>query len=216
MRGDNDLDVQLDARIDAALRTYADPGEAPEARIILVRLMERVHEREVRSRKIWNWLIPAAACAAVILIAAALWIHRSPRVLPQQPPIAWTPLSPAGNPAPSAPTSGEAARLAHSPKQVRVRAVPPKSKPLPKLDVFPTPRPLTPEEEQLVAFVRQAPPTAKQEVVTAQQHIADPLQIAELIIRPLDDGDTPNQPKPDQDQSKPDQSRQDQPNGKEQ
>jgi RNA binding exosome subunit len=60
---------------------------------------------------------------------------------------------------------------------------------LPKLEVFPTLRPLTAEEQALVAFAEQATPEQKKQVMEAEQHLGDPIAIAELKIRPLDEGE---------------------------
>ncbi|MGB6871788.1 MAG: hypothetical protein WBD93_19395, partial [Acidobacteriaceae bacterium] len=51
---------------------------------------------------------------------------------------------------------------------------------LPKLDVFPTPRPLTPEEQALVAFAKQGPPAVQRAVIEDQKHWDDPVIVAEL------------------------------------
>ena len=60
---------------------------------------------------------------------------------------------------------------------------------LPKMEVFPTPRPLTTEEQALMAFVEQTTPEVKKQVVEAEKHLGDPIAIAELKIRPLDKED---------------------------
>jgi hypothetical protein len=51
---------------------------------------------------------------------------------------------------------------------------------MPKLDVFPSPRPLSPEEQALVAFALRAPSEAKKAVVEDQQHWDDPIIVADL------------------------------------
>jgi RNA binding exosome subunit len=57
------------------------------------------------------------------------------------------------------------------------------------MEVFPTPRPLTAEEQALVTFAAQASPAAKREVIEAERHLGDPIVIAELKIHPLDEKD---------------------------
>jgi hypothetical protein len=59
---------------------------------------------------------------------------------------------------------------------VRVRA----PEPMPKLDVFPSPRPLTVEEQGLVVFAMQAPPVVKKAVIEDQQQWDKPIIVAEL------------------------------------
>jgi hypothetical protein len=54
------------------------------------------------------------------------------------------------------------------------------SKKMPKLDSFPTPRLLSPEEQALVAFARRAPPAVKTAVIEDQEHWDDPVIVADL------------------------------------
>ena len=63
---------------------------------------------------------------------------------------------------------------------------------LPKLKVFPTPRPLSPEEQALMAFTEQATPEVTKQVVEAEKHLGDPISIAELKIAPLESGGKQN------------------------
>jgi hypothetical protein len=60
-----------------------------------------------------------------------------------------------------------------------------KPAPLPKLDVFPTPRPLSPEEQAMVRFVATTPPSEIQAMQKAQQQQDEPLHIAAIVIQPL-------------------------------
>ena len=60
---------------------------------------------------------------------------------------------------------------------------------LPKMEVFPTPRPLTAEEQALMVFTEKTTPEVKKQVVEAEKHLGDPIAIAELKIRPLDEED---------------------------
>ncbi|HVT96269.1 MAG TPA: hypothetical protein VHE33_02100, partial [Acidobacteriaceae bacterium] len=61
--------------------------------------------------------------------------------------------------------------------------------PLPKQDVFPEPRPLSAQEEALVAFASHVPAKVQEQVIEAQKHANDPIVIAELKIAPLEIGD---------------------------
>ena len=69
------------------------------------------------------------------------------------------------------------------------KAVVGKAAPLPKLDVFPTPQPLTAEERALVAFAANAPKPELKAVVDAQPQADAPLSIAAIEIQPLDSPD---------------------------
>jgi hypothetical protein len=57
--------------------------------------------------------------------------------------------------------------------------------PAPKLDVFPTPQPLTPEEHTLVAIAAQAPAPLRKALVEAQLQPGEPLRIAAISIPPI-------------------------------
>jgi hypothetical protein len=60
---------------------------------------------------------------------------------------------------------------------------------LPKLDVFPTPQPLTPEEQALVAFAVRAPESERKSFIEAQRQAEAPLRIAAIEIPPIDSPD---------------------------
>ena len=74
---------ERDARIDAALRSYAEPPELSAPRVALARIMEQTRtERPAQpARQIfwWKWGL-AGAAACLLVIAAALWVMRAPQV----------------------------------------------------------------------------------------------------------------------------------------
>lgn len=185
----------IESRIDAALASYAEPPSMPDARVAAAQVMARLAERDAPRRRWWLWAAPAAACLLVVL---ALGVGRMMRA-PGRPQIASAPLSPpASGPVSAAvpkPVSGPmengkiSARVHRPGRRVnRPAALTAREQPLPKLDVFPTPAPLSPEEQGLVTLATKAPPKVQQQVIAAEQHIADPINIAELTIRPLDQG----------------------------
>jgi hypothetical protein len=61
--------------------------------------------------------------------------------------------------------------------------------PLPKREVFPTPQPLSPEEQAFVEFAARAPETERQLFIEAQKRDDAPLSIAAIEIQPLDPPD---------------------------
>jgi hypothetical protein len=75
-----------------------------------------------------------------------------------------------------------------SKSQASTDAVASVAAPLPKLDVFPTPQPLTPEEQALAAIVAQAPPTELAALIQSQQADA-PLAIPMLQTLSIDSSD---------------------------
>jgi hypothetical protein len=193
-------DERMDELIDAALRSYAERGEISEARVVAARVMARARAAESR-RSFWVWavVVPAAACLLVAL-AGTILIMRGTGVRE----IAWVPKAPGvakggeGIPprlkprvdlgrngtAEDVPLQGRLVRIVKPPANEESAA-----ERLPKLKVFPTPRPLTAEERALVEFAQQGSPEVKKQVVEAQAHLGDPIAIAELEIRPLDEKD---------------------------
>ncbi len=155
MPGDNG--DTLDARIDAGLRSYAEPpASISDSRIAAATILGRA--RRPRSRSwLWIWAIPAAACLA--LAVGLLWWFHAPsapnvaRAVPTAPALAV--------PSPPAP----AVRRAHLRVVRRSHAA---ATSLPKLEVFPTPAPLSAQELELVTFVRHAPPAVREAVMEEQ------------------------------------------------
>jgi hypothetical protein len=177
---------EMDERIDAALRSYAEPPEGPESRVVLARVLARARAEKAPRRRGWAWLIPAAGCAAAL---AAAWLLRAPAT----PQIAWTPRAPGVVSIATAP--GPVPERRNVRRAVPARQVQIAAERLPKLETFPAPAPLTPEEQKLVVFTRHGPAGTVHQVIEAQQHIDDPLEIAELKIQPLDEGGEQVQPK---------------------
>ena len=182
----------LDRRIGAALRSYTEPPALAEPRIALAQIMERARgERPARQPRWWIW---GLAAAAVCLIAAVLAVRLMPA--PRLPEIAKSPHAPGVVTVPASPDHSAIAearvpaiRRTPHPASTAGREV---AAALPKLDVFPTPEPLSPQEQALLAFATNVPPKAQQQVVNAERHIGDPITIAALKIRPLDVSEQPN------------------------
>jgi hypothetical protein len=178
---------QLDLLIDSAIATYAEPPGGLERGVLNALGEERLLPPLKSNRSTFPirwipWAIPLAAC--VIL---ALFIHN--HVGP--------PTATARNPAPSQPQlyqPVEPSGFARKPTHVVVaRSSKPRAQNLastqgdqrPKLDVFPAPQPLTPQEQALVAFVDQAPEIERKAVAQAHQQIEPPISIATIDIPPL-------------------------------
>lgn len=188
MRAD-EIPDEMDARIDAALHSYAEPPQMPEPRVVLSRVLERARAEKPSHRRWWAywrvWMIPAAGCAAALLVVA-IWVLRGPRV----PEIAWTPKPPGVVSVATAPEQ-------ELPPRAAARAVSGASRRVqrpPKLDMFPTPLPLSRQEQQLIAFANQTSPAEAKQLAEAQQHVDDPIRISPITIRPLDEDETTDQP----------------------
>jgi len=181
MRGDE----WSEDRIDTALQSYAEPVEVPDTRVAVARVLERVRSESPRRRIGWWGFAVAATCFVMAAVFAA-WILPGSRV----PEIAWLPKPPGvarvlGTNSLAELPDHRARKAAH---QNRAPAVESAQERLPKLDVFPTPRPLTSQEQALVAFAMQSTPEQKRQAVEAEKHLGDPIVIAELKIAPLDGG----------------------------
>ncbi len=202
-RGDFMGDDRVEGLIDAALRSYAEPGEMPAARVVVARVLERARVLDEKRGRFLRWAVavPLTACLLVALVAA--WVMQAHRA----PEIAWVAKAPgvvsgdndAGAKAHSH-SMAVAARLKSCPDTKSCARVGESvsletasgdefgaERALPKLEVFPTPRPLTAQEQALVVFATETPPKVQLQVVEAERHVGDPIVIAALKIRSLDD-----------------------------
>ena len=176
---------ERDNRIDAALRSYAEPPELTAPRVAVARIIKHVRaERPARRTGWWMWgLAGAAACLVAVMVA--IWIMRAPRL----PAIAKAPQAPGVVAVPNHAVSAKVAEVrvpagrraphaAHSaPRREEASATPP-----PKLGVFPTPRPLSPAEQALVAFAQHGPPDVQRAILAEQKSWNDSI-VADLQQR---------------------------------
>jgi hypothetical protein len=197
MREKDDLDLL----IDSALVTYADPGpdSGLEDRLLATLSTVRTETSRVRTRWRRRWL-PWAVALPIAAGLLLFWLsprREKPRQTsePQQ--------AREGAPTAIAPhvnsSSEVRPRLPHRsevPHKPAVRVAQPalpvqtaQAASLPKLDVFPTPQPLTEEERALVVVVTQTPLPAREALVEAQSLDASPVRIAEIHIPPLEPPD---------------------------
>lgn len=211
----------LEARIDAALRSYMEAPQFSDPRVVLARVRALAEQQPERRRwRGWGWVV-SASVAALIALVALMWVAQRPTV----PQIAFVPKAPGvasvaspdsqpgerKNAGPSTPvaraTSAQDDKALRGPtmvphKQLRRSFTPDgmdevgaEERKLPKLDVFPAPQPLSAEEQALLALVTQAPEESSKQVIEAQQHLGDPIEIAALKIRPLDEDVDQSEPK---------------------
>jgi len=174
-----------DRLLDTGLKQYADAEPRPglEDRILANLRAEQARVSAPR------WWPTVAAVAAVLLIAITLWFARKPgRTTPTV----------TANHAPAVPAvgnqtaSGIATSMprAHFPA-VSVARFQPKphvrqSVALPKLEQFPSARPLSKQEKLMLAYVQQTPKEELLAVATKQQQEISNLHIEKLVIPPLD------------------------------
>jgi hypothetical protein len=184
-----DLDLQLDA----ALATYADPEAPPHlAEQILAAIAPArpaAQTRPVAPRRRWTtWAIAIPAFAA-LLLAVFLPLRRS-HEHHLLSPMAAAPHIP-GPISQSQPNQVAASRPPRTAARARRAQIQPPGveASLPKQEIFPTPTPLTPQEQALAALATRNPGDISQSVAKAEQQPIEPLEIAAIRIKPLNPPD---------------------------
>ena len=170
----------LDLLLDDALCTYGEASAGIEQRVLahVAQASATVTKQHLhRVRLAWALALPIAACLIVFL-----FLPRGPRAghnlivhTPPAPPA--PPITRATKPVPSLQSQ---AHISTATKQHlhRVDA----AVALPKLGVFPTPTPLTPQEQALVRFAVETPKPELHAIVQAQNQISEPLHVAAIQI----------------------------------
>lgn len=172
----------LDILLDAALSTYVDVEARPG---LTQRILTATTHLEPR-RSLFSWLSWAVPALAVLVLIAIFLVDRSPAPHPTSAVTTHPPI-------PAAPPATGAVK---APQQLRQRlprpfgrAVSTTSNPLPRLEVFPTPTALSPEEQALVSLVNRNPQEVAQSTARAQQQPTEPIHIAAIEIAPLNTPD---------------------------
>lgn len=179
-------DPFVESRIDAALRSYAEPpASLSDPRTAAAAILERARQSQ-RRRSWWLWAVPAATAIAALAVVL-LWIAHSPappkiidyaRVVP--PPAV-------GNPHATTPATAYSPSRA---KRASVRRPRLRAASLPQQAVFPTPAPLSRQEQALVVFTHVAPPAVRQAVINEQSNwTEDSRSIASSPLHPISDLD---------------------------
>ena len=191
MKDRDDLDILLDA----ALATYANPGMPPGLASRILVSARRIDGRRSSVR----WLPWAAPVLAALLLAVIFSVHHADTHRMVSNPTAQLSLRPAprtpATPNPAVETQQTAAR-SNPPRTVSAMLPTAQQPPLPRQEVFPTPTPLSPEEQALVALVNRDPEKVARRVAQPgdanQPQPIEPLRIAAIHIPPLtppDNGD---------------------------
>jgi len=176
---------ELDLLLESALTTYADPG--PDSGLeqrILTRVSAGAATRPRRHWLLWAIALPAAACLLPLFLSTPK--HRYPPSGHAAPahPAQVAPLVAAHTGAQPAYHLEAPQRLAKPARQTQAQPITLAAKPAPypKLDVFPTPRPLTHAEQALAVFAVRAPEPERESLVKAQEQLEEPLHIAAIHI----------------------------------
>ncbi|MFP5276206.1 MAG: hypothetical protein ACLGPM_03745 [Acidobacteriota bacterium] len=181
-------DRDLDRLIDAALETYADPALGTQlAPRILARVAQEPSHRRLRLRCIlWAAIAVPAAICVLLFIGFGPWGAKARRA-----PVLEN--AEIGKPGSMTARSGQltlqkaeaASPIDRHSRHPRLTAAANRQRRLPKLDVFPTPTPPTPQERALADYVAHAPPAAQQALAESEQG-QSPMSLASIHALSID------------------------------
>ena len=181
---------ELDRLLDSALATYADPGaDSGLEHRILSRIASEAAPAPRRRWLVWAIALPAAACLLLLVLLSRPGLHHSSSGNQEQAQRVQQPAIAAGRSAAqpahrSAPLErADASVHKYSPHRTTLAAGP---APLPKQDIFPMPRPLSPQEQALVNFAAHATRSERESLLAPHEGLNAPLHFAEIHIEPLE------------------------------
>ena len=171
--------------LDAGLKKYADAEPRPGLEDRILSNLRAKRERVSAPR----WWPTVAAVAAVLLIAITLWFARKPSRTTPTATANHVPAVPTVNKqtttgiATSVPRAlSPAVSVARFQPRPHVR----QSAALPKLEQFPSARPLSRQEKLLLAYVQATPKEELLDVTAKEQQEISNLLVENLVIPPLD------------------------------
>jgi hypothetical protein len=189
----------LDLLLDSALATYGDPGPdfGLEDRVLNALKAARVPEMRTawadrkprRGWFAWVFALPVAVCMLLLWLSTTKSVHAPSGPTQQarqtnQPPAIPRIAAPALAPQTSRRHSVRTARSARPLSNAEVAAAVPR----PRLDVFPTPQPMSSEERALGVVAKQTPLPLRKALVEAQQDDS-PIHIAAIHVPQLESPD---------------------------
>ena len=182
MHNDDDLDLLLNE----ALTTYAEPAIGLEQRIL-----DHIEETGTESSPLklhrwpgWAVVLPLAACI-LLFFAVPKRQTESNQVLksqrPQQNSTTSTPTTPQQT------LQQPSTHSHHKSQSVRLHTSSPSSVSIPvhKLEVFPTPQPLGPQEQALIELASPAALPARQALLETKRQDDAPLEISAIRVPPI-------------------------------
>jgi len=163
--------------LDQGLKEYGRVAPRPG---LEGRVLANLHAESVRQVGLWGrWTVRAIALAAGLALALLIAWRPSAKA-PEAPPI----VSKAEPASPSAITPPQIQKPPQPLKASARRRVVPDLVPPKRLDQFPSPRPLSSQEELLLAYVHEAP--AEEVVAMAQRaRRTEELHVQDLDVTPL-------------------------------
>jgi len=180
---------ELDLLVQSALAAYADPGhESGLEERILARIAAEGAPAPRRRWLPWAIALPVAAGLLVLVLLSAHRKTAPTQAHHLQAPLAQqTEVADVGRKALTAPRPAkrEKAGGVPGPPRARGNVTAAKAPPLPKLDVFPMPQPLSPEERAFAVFAARATETERQSLIEAREQADTPIRITAIEIQPL-------------------------------
>jgi hypothetical protein len=172
-------DSHLDPLIERALSTYADADAGLERRVMARIAGERKPARGF-GRIVWVGRLLAAACLLLVFAvvhhrparAPLVNVHDAPKLL-QAPLMTEAPILPR--------VSQQRQRFLHR-EQTENAGEKSAAARLPKQEMFPMQRPLSPEEQVLADFAAQAPETERKSLIETKEQMEKPIQLARIRI----------------------------------
>jgi len=171
---------ELDRLIDSELARYAEPRAGLEQR-----MLARASGEAVGSSRRRRFMLAIAAPVVASLACCTYLLLRTSHSQPGQMtrttaelPLVHTTAPPELLPVPRS-LSGTLTRGHTALHRVT------NTMPHPKLDLFPTIRPLNEAEETVYRFGREAPETDRKALVATQQQLSEPIRISAIHIPPL-------------------------------
>jgi len=175
----SEREINLDRMIDSALSTYAEPAadSGLEARL---RARIDAELRRSRRQRLMVWAAGVLAAAACTVLVIAPWRASSPHNVPRNNARNQNPRPVLGAGTITRHIDWPAAPQTHRAGQPAIAR-----STAPKLDVFPTPEPVTTEEQALVRFAAQNTRLPKNAPMTDERPTVAPIEIAAISIAPI-------------------------------
>lgn len=164
----DDARDKLDRLIDGALAGYADaePLAGLEARVTNRVRMARA------DRRMFGWGVGLGVAASIVVVGILIETGRRP--VPKTTELARATIASPTDSVLQRPRTVGSSRRRGTRSSVR-----------PKLEQFPAPSPMTPEERALVAWVQRDPKAAQQIYADLQKQADGPIEIQSIEIAPL-------------------------------
>ena len=180
---------ELGFLIHEAAATYGEPASNSDlAERILIRIRSEKTEASTRRWLRWATALPVAACLVILFMFFAPKTH-TPATQSEHEHISVPPPNGAGSNATTRSFEiAQASRAGTSRPRMSSRrtAVAANARSLPKLDTFPAPQALTPEEQALASYASHATEDEQRALIEANNKLEAPLTIAAIEIQPLE------------------------------